>query len=134
MGDEDFSFVPTPLSCYYFVSVSHHYNSPMSTTTGNMLLLKYANDPAVAGLLSTLNPEKEEEQPIATEVVDDYEAEQETLLSNSINNEDNEDHEDHEDSEDKEDTEFPQLEDTIRNASKGVTEGTDSEYRRCGSS
>jgi hypothetical protein len=78
-----------------------------------------------------LNPE-EEEQPSAAEVVDDYEAEQETLLSNSTNTDDNEDNEDEHLADcPGDDTEFPQLEDTIRNASKGVTEGTDSEYWRC---
>ena len=100
-------------------------------------------NPQFAGLFQRLNPDKEEDVPSATEVVDDYEGEQETLdLQNGIGDNDghgendaaSDDHDSEDSEEDSTDDEasmgFSGLENVIKNASKGVTEGTDGEYRR----
>jgi hypothetical protein len=99
-------------------------------------------NPQFAGLFQRLSPDKEEDVPSAAEVVDDYEGEQETLdLQNGTGDnhgEDDADDNDNEDSEEdaEEDTVdeasvgFSGLKDVVKNASKGVTEGTDGEYRR----
>ena len=100
-----------------------------------------SNDPAFAGLFARLNPSSEEDRPSATEVIDDFEGEQETLLPPSPGTEDADDVDDDLDEPeagadmgtnmDKAgDSAFARLEDAVRNASKGVTEGTDAEYRR----
>ena len=77
-----------------------------------------------------------------TEVIDDFEGEQETLLPCSPGAEDPDDVDEADNDEaeisgdtatnanKREDSAFAKLEDTVRNASKGVTEGTDAEYRR----
>src|SRR5262245_35529987 len=65
---------------------------PWTTAMPNL-----SDDPALAGLFATLNVP---DQPSATAIVDDYEAEQETLLD------------------DEPDKGITQLEDTVRNASK----------------
>jgi hypothetical protein len=90
------------------------------------------DDPAFAGLFATLHPANEEEQPSATQIIDDYEGEQETLLSHCADIEPSDEEEDCSmNVDDKgEITGFSQLNDTVRNASKGVTEGTDAEYKR----
>jgi hypothetical protein len=95
-------------------------------------------NPQFAGLFQRVSLDKED-VPSAAEVVDDYEGEQETLdLQNSTsdNHGEADDAADDDDSEEDSDTEdeasvgFSGLEDVVKNASKGVTEGTDSEYRR----
>ena len=78
--------------------------------------------------------------PSAAEVVDDYKGEQETLDLQSgtgeidednadINNEEGEDDDSgDEDAGDEASVGFSGLKDVVKNASKGVTEGTDGEY------
>jgi hypothetical protein len=93
------------------------------------------SNPQFAGLLQRLSPDKEDDVPSATEVVDDYEGEQETLdLQSSLGGEDDPDDSDSEDGEedagDEANVGFSGLEDVVKNASKGVTEGTDGEYKR----
>jgi hypothetical protein len=69
--------------------------------------------------------------PSAAEVADDCEGEQETIdLQINTGDEDDAGDEDDEDSGDEEGLGFLGLEDVVKNASKGVTEGTDNEYRR----
>jgi hypothetical protein len=96
-------------------------------------------NPQFAGLFQTLSLDKDEDVPSAAEIVDDYEGEQETLdLQNGTGDshgEDDADDSDNEDSDSEEDTtgdeasvRFSGLEDVVKNASKGVTEGTDGEY------
>jgi hypothetical protein len=95
-------------------------------------------NPQFAGLFQRLSPDKEDDVPSAAEVVDDYEGEQETLdLQNGTGDnhgEDDADDNDNENSEEDTGNEasvgFLGLEDVVKNASKGVTEGTDGEYRR----
>jgi hypothetical protein len=83
-------------------------------------------NPQFAGLFQRLSPDKEDDVPSATEVVDDYEGEQETLDLQTSACDDN-------DLENGEEVSagVSELEDVVKNASKGVTEGTDGEYRRC---
>jgi hypothetical protein len=92
------------------------------------------SDPAFAGLFATLHPDNEAERPSTTEVIDDYEGEQETLLSCCADVEPGDEEEDLgmdiDDDGDMENNGFLQLNNTVRNASKGVTEGTDAEYKR----
>jgi hypothetical protein len=94
------------------------------------------DDPAFAGLFVTLHPDNEVEQPSVTEVVNNYEGEQETLLSSHADVEPGDKEEDLSmdvDDDDKDEENvigFSQLNDTIRNASKGITKGTDAEYQR----
>jgi hypothetical protein len=97
----------------------------------------FLSNPRFAGLFQRLSPDKEDDVPSATEVVDDYEGEQEMLdLQNSAgdntgeddNNSDSEDGE--EDAGDEASVGFSGLKDVVKNASKGITEGTDAEYRR----
>ena len=98
------------------------------------------SNPQYSGLFQRLSPDKEDDVPNATEVEDDYEGEQETLdLQNSVlagdnHGEDDADDVDSEDGEgdagDEASMQFSGLEDVVKNASKGVTEGTDGEYRR----
>jgi hypothetical protein len=95
-------------------------------------------NPLFAGLFQRLSPDKEEDVPSAAEVVDDFEGEQETLDlqigtgddhgENDADDNDNEDAE--EDAGDEASVGFSGLEDVVKKASKGVTEGTDGEYRR----
>jgi hypothetical protein len=96
------------------------------------------SNPQFAGLFQTLSLDSDKDAsdvPSATEVVDDYEGEQETFDLQSNNDEDDADENDTE-SEDGEDAgdgasvEFSGLKDVVKNASKGVTEGTEGEYRR----
>ena len=74
--------------------------------------------------------------PSAAEVMDDYEGEQESLDLQINTGDDDTDSEDDDDGGGDEDADneanlaFLGLEDVIKKASKGVTEGTDSEYRR----
>lgn len=99
-----------------------------------------SSDPTFAGLFSALNPEDESEQTSATQIVDDYEAEQETLdlhddtdSSAHLEGDDDEDSDDdacNDEDMDEASGGFSQLQETVKNASKGVTEGTDGEYRR----
>ena len=83
------------------------------------------DNPDFAGLFATLNVD---EQPSATAIVDDYEAEQEAILSygtgtESINDEPSEE-------EGAVGDDISQLQNTVKNASKGVTEGTHDGYKR----
>lgn len=75
--------------------------------------------------------------PSAAEVMDDYEGEQESLdlqINTGDDDTDSEDDDDggggDEDADNEANLAFLGLEDVIKKASKGVTEGTDSEYRR----
>jgi hypothetical protein len=96
------------------------------------------SNPQFAGLFRRLNLDQDD-VPSATEVVDDYEGEQESIdLQNSgdIRGEENADDNDL-DSEDEDagdelegGVEFSGLEDVVKNASKGITDGTECEYRR----
>jgi hypothetical protein len=90
--------------------------------------------PLLAGLRQTLNPENEDDEPSATEISDDCDGEQETIdlqTSESLCEDSDNDSDDDEDEDDKQThAEFAKLADVVKNASKGVTEGTDSEYRR----
>jgi hypothetical protein len=93
------------------------------------------SDPQFAGLFQTLSVDKDSgDVPSAAEIVDDYEGEQEALdlQSGSLNDEDAEDDNDSSDGDagDEESVGFSGLKEVLKNASKGVTEGTDSEYRR----
>jgi hypothetical protein len=102
-----------------------------------------SSNPQFAGLFQQLSLDKDsDDAPSATEVVDDYEGEQEALdLHNSAGNNSGEDDADDNNCEDGEDAgeedagdeasaAFSGLKDVVKNASKGITEGTDSEYRR----
>jgi hypothetical protein len=94
-----------------------------------------SSDPTFAGLFSVLNQEDESEQPSATQIVDDYEPEQETLdLHGDTDSSAHLEGDDDEDSDacndeymDEASGGFSQLQETVKNASKGVTEGTDGE-------
>ena len=95
------------------------------------------SNPQFAGLFQTLSIDKDD-APSTAEVVDDYEGEQETLdLQNSAGDNGDEDDADDNNSEDGEEDAgdeasvgFSGLKDVVKNASKGITEGTDGEYRR----
>ena len=98
------------------------------------------SNPQFAGLFRRLNMDQDD-VPSATEVVDDYEGEQESIdLQNSgdIRAEENADDDDSDlDSEDSDEDagdeasiQFSGLEDVVKNASKGITDGTEGEYRR----
>lgn len=67
-----------------------------------------------AGLLRVINPQDGEERPEALEVQDDLEGEQETLLAEEA----------------PDDPNLSDLHDVLLQASKGVTESTDSGYQR----
>lgn len=91
------------------------------------------SNPQFAGLFQRLSPDKEDDVSSATEIVDDFEGEQETLdLQSSAGDNSGEDDPDDNDSEDGDEASmgFSGLEDVVKNASKGVMEGTDGEYRR----
>jgi hypothetical protein len=90
------------------------------------------SDPTFAGLFSALNPENDTEQPSATQIVDDYEAEQDTFdLHGGANvNSSAPSSNDKDMGKASSGPEFSELQETVKNASKGVTEGTDGEYRR----
>ena len=65
--------------------------------------------------------------------MDDYEGEQETLnvqKSAGDNSCENDEGDEGDDAGDEVKLGFSELEDVVKNASKGVTEGTDREYRR----
>lgn len=70
------------------------------------------------GLFAALNPTNEWEKPDEGEVRDDREGEAEALLLQEV------------DTETKSAAQLMQLQSTLMNASKGVTDGTDGEYRR----
>lgn len=95
------------------------------------------SNPQFAGLFQRLSMNKDAgDVPSAAEVVDDYEGEQEAidLQSSTGDNADDDADDDSEDEDDgdsgEEDAGFSALKDVVKNASKGVTEGTDGEYRR----
>jgi negative regulator of genetic competence, sporulation and motility len=107
-------------------------------TNGSLL-----SHPLLAGLRQMLNPENEDDEPSATEISDDREGEQETIdiqTSEGLcedGGDDSDDEDGNDSSNDEEDkdvkqmhAEFVELADVVKNASKGVTEGTDGEYRR----
>jgi hypothetical protein len=93
-------------------------------------------NPQFAGLFQRLSPGMDSEDlPSAAEVVDDYEGEQETLdlqngTGDNCSEDDDDDQDNEEDSGEEESAGFSGLQDVVKNASKGVTEGTDGEYRR----
>ena len=88
------------------------------------------SDPQFAGLFQTLSVDKDaSDVPSAAEIVDDYEGEQETFDLQSGTGEDDNNSSD-EDADDEESLGFSGLKDVVKNASKGVTERTDGEYRR----
>ena len=121
-------------SCIFITTT---LNPPMASPSFNDDLLSNLN-PQFAGQFQRLSLDKEEDVPSATEVVDDYKGEQESLdLQNGTGDNHNEDDADDSDNEDAEEDDgdegsvvFSGLKDVVKNASKGVTEGTDSEYRR----
>jgi hypothetical protein len=90
------------------------------------------SNPQFAGLFQRLSLDKDSDDvPSAAEVVDDYEGEQESIDLQNIGEENDED----EDSGDKDagdeaSVRFLGLKDVVKNASKGITEGTEGEYRR----
>jgi len=96
-----------------------------------------------AGLFQRLSTDEDaRDVPSAAEVVDDYEGEQETFnLQSAFGGCSEDDADDDSESEDdagdngeeegdEASAEFLRLQDVLKNASKGVTEGTDSEYLR----
>jgi hypothetical protein len=95
------------------------------------------SNPQFAGLFQRLSLDKDD-VPSTTEVVDDYEGEQETLdLQNGAGDnggegdaDDNGSEDGEEDTGDEPSVGFLGLEDAVKNASKGITEGTEGEYRR----
>ena len=97
-------------------------------------------NPQFAGLFQRVSPDNEEDVPSAAEVVDDYEGEQETIdLQNGTSdnhgdvaeaNADDDDSDSEDDTDDEACVGLSGLENVVKNASKGVTEGTDGEYRR----
>ena len=97
------------------------------------------SNPQFAGLFQTLSLDLDKDDvPSAADVVDDYEGEQETLdLQNSAGDnsgeddvEDNDSENGEEDADEEASVGFSGLKDVVKNASKGITEGTDGEYRR----
>jgi hypothetical protein len=98
------------------------------------------SNPRFSGLFQRLSLDKDaSDVPSAAEVVDDYEGEQESLdlqCSTGDNGEDDADDDNSEDGEEDggDDSEasmgFSGLKNVVKNASKGVTEGTDGGYRR----
>ena len=94
-------------------------------------------NPQFAGLFRRLNLDKDD-VPSATEVVDDFEGEQEALDLQNGAADSSEENGDDDDSEDEEEDDasdevgvgFSGLEDVVKNASKGITEGTEGEYKR----
>ena len=85
------------------------------------------SNPQFAGLFRRLNLDQDD-VPSAAEVVDDVEGEQETIdLQNT--GEENAD-EDEEDAGDEASMRYLVLEDVVKSASKGITEGMEGEYRR----
>lgn len=95
------------------------------------------SNPQFAGLSQRLDKDGSD-VPSATEVVDDYEGEQETLDLQSGTGDNGEGDADSDNDSGEEDAgddseasvQFSGLIDVVKNASKGVTEGTDGEYRR----
>ena len=97
------------------------------------------SNPQFAGLFRRLNLDKDSDDvPSAAEVVDDYEGEQEIIDLQNIgeenaddnNSEDEEDADDEDVGDDEASVRFSGLKNVIKNASKGITEGTEGEYRR----
>jgi hypothetical protein len=74
----------------------------------------------LAGLLQVINPSNASEKPEELEVMDDLEGEQQTLPNNSLSSQQG-----------GAEAHMSQLQDTLLQASKGVTEGTDAAYQRC---
>jgi hypothetical protein len=68
-------------------------------------------EPQLEGLFQIVNPADSSEKPEELEVIDDLEGEQQTMLNSD---------EEH----------ISQLQDSILQVSKGVTEGTDASYQR----
>jgi hypothetical protein len=120
-----------PFSSCIFTTASNHTLISNGFPPSNDDLL---SDPQFAGLFQRLSPDKEDDVPSAT---DDYKGEQEALdLQNSAGDNSGEDDTDDNDSEggeedagDKASVGFAGLKDVVKNASKGVTEETDGEYR-----
>ena len=105
--------------------------SPTSDASDDLLS---ESNPLFAGLFQTLSLDKDD-VPSAAEVVDDYEGEQETLdlqnnAGDNIGEDDADDSDSEEDAGDEAGVGFLGLKDVVKNASKGITEGTDGEYRR----
>jgi hypothetical protein len=69
------------------------------------------------GVYQAINPSDKRQEPEELEVTDDLEGEQETMLETTQQDDDG-------------DTRMSDLRDTLLQASKGVTEGTDSKYQR----
>jgi hypothetical protein len=80
-------------------------------------------NPNFAGVLNAVEPIEEWEKPTPREIEDDVDGEQEAL---GLPTDTNDDHE--QDSDVVED--FQQLQSTLQEASKGVSEGTHNEYKR----
>jgi hypothetical protein len=69
------------------------------------------------GVYQALNPPNAQDRPEELEITDDLEGEQETQLDTTLEDEDG-------------DTHMSDMRDALLQASKGVTEKTDSEYQR----
>jgi hypothetical protein len=78
------------------------------------------NRPQFAGVFRAISPENDWEKPENAEIEDDVEGEQETFVGPDATRDDDESGE----------AKFTQLKAFLLNASKGVTDGTDEEYRR----
>ena len=104
----------------------------------------FLSNPQFSGLFQRLSLDKDlDDVPSSTEVVDYYEGEQETLDLQNGTGDNGEDHADNNSEDGEEDVDndsgeedagdeasegFSQLKDVVKNASKGVTEGTDGKY------
>jgi hypothetical protein len=100
-----------------------------------------SSNPQFAGLFRRLNLDQDsDDAPSAAEIVDDYEGEQEIIDLYNIgeenaddNNSEDSDDEDADDEnvgDDEAGVRSSGLENVVKNASKGITEGTEGEYRR----
>ena len=87
------------------------------------------SNPQFAGLFQRLNLDQDD-VPSAAEVVDDFEGEQETIDLQNIGEENSDEEDSHGDAGDEAIMKYSGLEDIIKSASKGITEGTEGEYRR----
>ena len=72
----------------------------------------------------------QDDVPSAAEVEDDVEGQQETIDLQNMGEENADDNEDEEDAGGEASMRYLVLEDVVKSASKGITEGTEDEYRR----
>jgi hypothetical protein len=79
------------------------------------------NGPKFAGVFRAISPSNDWEKPDDVEIEDDVEGEQETFAGPDATT----------DEEETEEAKVTRLKAFLLNASKGVTDRTDEEYRRC---